>query len=530
MTAPGTSYDEVPYESHTHAQTQPDRLATLARLFSLETALPSRARVLEIGCAAGRNLIPLASRYPQARFTGIDLSRKQVDEGKKHIAALGLTNVTLLAMDLMQVDASLGEFDYIVAHGVYSWIPPEARKKLLAVCSANLSALGVAYVSYNTNPGWRLRGVIRDMMRYHVARFKEPLQRVAQARALLAFLQTSLAEETSAYATLLREESRTLAEMPDYYLLHEQLEEHNEPVYFHEFLAQTAAAGLQYLCEEEIAASVPELSFKPDVLATLQRISADMANLEQYADFLRNRSFRQSLLIGAVRVPQRTIDLKAVGGMYAESRARPISAQPDLQSQAKESYVIENGSAIATPHPVTKAAFEILGRCWPRALPMQELYMQVQARLGGGAAAPVAPVAPEQPGFKLLADDMARAFSIKVVGLHCEAPQVTDVVSARPVAFAPARYFASLREGRLPNTRHETLTWDSFAVLLLSLLDGSRDLAALVEEMIAFAAAGRMSLEENGQPLTDPLKVRQYLDASVRHTLGQLRDRAYLVA
>src|SRR5262249_21258700 len=162
-----TSYDEVPYTSHPFPQTHPDRLATVATLMGLRPAPVQRCRVLELGCVSGGNLIPMVATLPESRFVGLDLSLLQIESGRRQAEALGLKNVELLNRNLREVGPDLGQFDYVICHGVYSWVPPEIRDKILAICSQNLAPDGVAYVSYNTYPGWHMRGMIRDMMSYH---------------------------------------------------------------------------------------------------------------------------------------------------------------------------------------------------------------------------------------------------------------------------------------------------------------------------------------------------------------------------
>ena len=159
-----TSYDEFPYKTVPFAQTHPDRLATLAWLFGLEPTPIERCRVLELGCSSGGNLIPMAATLPHSEFIGIDFSAVQISQGAADVAALGLANVRLLQIDLRDFGEVFGSFDYIVAHGVYSWVPNDVQEKMLDICARQLSPSGVAYISYNTLPGWRLRGAVRDVM------------------------------------------------------------------------------------------------------------------------------------------------------------------------------------------------------------------------------------------------------------------------------------------------------------------------------------------------------------------------------
>ena len=143
------SYDDVPYPSHPYEATHPDHIYSLARLFKFEAAFPDNATILELGCASGGNLIPVAVQIPTAKFVGVDLSTKQIDEGKATIAKLGLKNIQLLAQNFENIDSSFGQFDYILCHGVFSWVPPSAQHKIFEVCRDRLTPNGIAYISYN---------------------------------------------------------------------------------------------------------------------------------------------------------------------------------------------------------------------------------------------------------------------------------------------------------------------------------------------------------------------------------------------
>ena len=150
-------YDAVPYESHPFPQTAPEHLEAIAFVFGLDAPAPGGACVLELGCAAGGNLIPFAARHPGASASGVDLSSVQVGQGDVAIGQAGLSNVELRTFNIADIDAAFGKFDYIICHGVYSWVPAAVQQAILRVCSDNLSDKGVAYVSYNVYPGWKAR-------------------------------------------------------------------------------------------------------------------------------------------------------------------------------------------------------------------------------------------------------------------------------------------------------------------------------------------------------------------------------------
>src|SRR5579871_484360 len=175
---PASSYDEMPYQVHSHPESHPDRIATVAHLFSLSPASPAKARVLELGCAGGGNIAPMAEMYPASQFLGIDNSKTQIDQGNALIRPLGMKNLELRHASILDIDESFGKFDFIIAHGVYSWVPEPVQNKILAVIRDHLTPNGIAYVSYNTLPGWHMRGMIRDMMLYHTRRFQGAKVRV----------------------------------------------------------------------------------------------------------------------------------------------------------------------------------------------------------------------------------------------------------------------------------------------------------------------------------------------------------------
>jgi SAM-dependent methyltransferase len=280
-------------------QSQPARLAALGTLFGLSPPAIATARVLELGCAAGGNLIPHAVHFPQARFLGVDLSVRHVEEGRRRIAALGLGNIEIRQGDLTQIELA-ESFDYIVCHGVYSWVPPAARDAILRIASRNLARGGIAYVSYNVFPGWQMRSIVRDIMLYHAGEAGPPGERIAKARWVLEQM-AKFSAEGSPYGAMLRQEATALARAQDFYILGEFLAPDNAPCYFRDFAAAAEAHGLAYLCEAEVHDCIAE-NRGPELGALIRTMSANrLIPLEQYIDFFIGRPFRQTLLVHAQR-------------------------------------------------------------------------------------------------------------------------------------------------------------------------------------------------------------------------------------
>src|SRR5262245_52209065 len=293
---PGGDYNLVPYISKPFPQSQPPRLAALATLFGLTAPPVAQCRMLELGCASGGNIIPLAVRFPGSHFLGVDLTERHVRDGQARIATLDLPNIRIEQGDIGALDLAGERFDYIVCHGVYSWVPANVRDAVLRICAEHLTDNGIAYVSYNVYPGWHLRGIIRDMMIYHAGMDGDPKMRVAKARWALENIAKS-SRAGGAYGEMLRAEAKLLAGSDDSYILGEFLERENAPCYFRDFAAKADGYGLSYLCEAEISQCIPE-HITPEVGALIRTMSANnLIPLEQYMDFFKGRTFRQTLLV-----------------------------------------------------------------------------------------------------------------------------------------------------------------------------------------------------------------------------------------
>ena len=471
-----TSYDEVPYESYPIAGTHPDRLWTLAHLPGLEAPPLETCRILELGCAAGGNILPMAIELPRAQLVGVDLSTVQIAQGDAVIQALQLPNIKLVAASVMDVDDSYGQFDYIIAHGIFTWVPREAQEHILEICKRNLSPLGVAYVSYNALPGWRMRGMIRDLMRYHAMQFPEPNKRVEQARAILDFLAGAVPEADSAYGKLLRTELELLRAAPDYYILHEHLEELNEPLYFHEFIERAQRHGLQYLADADVSTML-STRFPPQVAGTVRRIAPDVIRQEQFMDFLTNRTFRQTLLVHADRSIERVVTAERVKDLWVSGAARPMSANPNLDEGVVEKFCTPGGMCVSTPKAITKAALVTLAARVPSAMPFSELLGAAWSRLHPMAAKPPAP-----QEYEALAGDLLHGYAARIVEFHPGRSSFSLEPGPHPRASPLARYQAE-RGARVTTFLHESIAIPEPIRALLPLLDGSRTLEALGTEI-----------------------------------------------
>jgi trans-aconitate methyltransferase len=297
-------YEDVRYPGFPFPQTHPDRLALLARLHGLEPAAPDDAcRVLEVGCADGINVLGMAASAPGLEAVGIDSAAGPLERGRELARAAGLANVRLEALDLRDAGDALGRFDYVVAHGLYAWVPDEVRDALMALLAGCLSPHGVAFVSYNANPGAQLRAMLREMALMHAGDAGPAQERAAGARELYELMAPWVTERPDAYGAVLEHELERLRRLNTPALVHDDLAALYRPVWLRDFAAHARTHGLEYLCEAEL--SELEADRHPEGFdAVLDSVAGgDRVVWEQYADFLAGRTFRQTLLCRAEAQP-----------------------------------------------------------------------------------------------------------------------------------------------------------------------------------------------------------------------------------
>jgi len=497
------SYDEVPYEGGAVASSHPAVLAAVAQLFGLSPAPPDGCRVLELGCGRGGNLIPMASALPEATFVGFDLSVGQVAEAERRALVAGLANVRFEQRDIRDAGGA-GAFDYIICHGVYSWVGPEVQRAILATVRASLAPGGIAMVSYNTYPGWHSREVVRNLMLFHGRYFGGMDERAEQARAILEFAASATGELAAQaahlrpYHEMFEAEKAELGRRPDYYVLHEFLEEDNHPRYLYQFVDEVEQHGLQYLGDANFA-SMLSRGLPAGVAETLDRVAPDGVALEQYRDFLVSRSFRQSLLCGPEAKIDRDVPAARLTGLFA---SLPVPPGPPPWDEA--SAEAAGGGRFALGTGDARAVMQALRAAYPAAASMEEL--------GLASGVPVERV--QGVLLTLLAHG--------AVDIRASRPIVAAGVGERPRATVAARLFAEMGLAS-PNLFHETVQFDPIARGFLRFVDGTRTVAELCESARAVLRAVAPTLSTVDGPITaDELSdedIRDVVDEMLRSFL-----------
>ena len=451
-------YDAIPYESSAYPQSHPDHMAVIAELFGMQPRGLENARVLEIGCAGGGNLLPLAAAYPGSRFVGVDLSARQIAEADQGVAGLRLDNIHFHAMGLEAIGTTFGTFDYIIAHGVYSWVQAPVRELLLALCSRLLEPEGVAYVSYNTLPGASTRVALREMLRFHTRQAVDAADRLVRARAYLAFMEGALRDREDSYARAMAEELAQLAGSGDFYISHEYLEESGDACYFHEFMSQAQRHGLQFLAEAEVW-SLSSAGLPPSVRTALRGMAHQVEESEQYRDFVRNRAFRQTLLCHAGIEVKRAISPELVQRFRMASCFEPVAAAGGDAAQFRDA----DGRVLEVPDALTAAALRELHAVWPKALPFAELLADAAGRLA-------MPAGPREAA--VLSHGLLGCYAAsRSLELQQQPRPFHAAVSRFPQASPLSRWQAS-RGLRVTNQRHENVLLRPEEKEVLLKLDG----------------------------------------------------------
>ena len=491
------TYDEIRYPYLAHRHTDPDRLATIARLHGIVSPPVARCRVLEVGCAVGGNLASLAMILPSAQFVGFDLSERQIQQGVASIKAAGIGNVALCAFDIMDVGTSLGTFDYIVAHGVFSWISPDAQEELLALFARCLAPNGVAYVSYTTKPGGREASAIRDAIIFDLRGIEGPRERLRRARDYLAFLRESI-PDGGRHGKRFIEEVALMQSLDDQRLQHDYLGPFHVPVHFEKVVARAGRHGLWYLCDAEPALSADH-ALAPEAERARERAPHDLVLAEQHYDFLGNRRFRSTLLCRRGAPLTRAVDPRLIDEMFVSSRGQPERPVEELDVHGTQPITFRTPeSDLTTPHPATKAALLHLASVAPCSIPFGDLLEAVRARLGASFD--------EGRDGDDLRSSLVNGFlgSVAMVTLRTHAPPCVAQAGDRPVATAWSRQVA-LDAARVPSLDHDMVQLDDVVRRLLPLLDGTRDRSALEIELAAMVERGEVVVQTpNGRPGSPP--------------------------
>ncbi len=512
------SYDEVPYASFAYPQTHPNNISTIATLFGLKAPNFKKARVLELGCAGGGNITPMAYAYPDATFVGVDLSGEQIKQANDKKEALGLKNVEFLQQDVLDMKSKgkKDQYDYIICHGMFSWVPDDVRTKLLEVCNEFLSPNGIAVVSYNALPGWNAVRSLREMMLYHTNRFENPDEKVNQARLFLEFLSANVPAGQTGYKAVIDAERETLQRTHNMYMYHDHLEAENKQFYLSDFVTMARGNGLEYVGDAALA-SMYIGNMPADVMEKLQALN-DIVAQEQYMDFITNRRFRTSILCKQDRKINRNLDKDQIMDYH-------LTFNPNIQVEGTDpnkdiSFKIGGGN-FTTHDPIANNLFLELAGCGSIPISADDLVKRVQEKTG------------EKSDKKIKAVLIANGLQLVLKGyinLHSDTIDFVSKVSKKPIVSPIARYEASLPHTvGLTNLLNFLVPTDMIAKIIVADLDGTNTKEDIAEVLIQAIEKGDVNINRDDTPLKDKAEIKKHVKEVVSVVLGKLAQNALLI-
>lgn len=518
-------YDKVLYPSYTRQQSHPDRLATIGKLLGMKPAPVQRCRVLELGCGNGSNLVPMAFSLSESEFVGVDLAGTPIANARRMAEEIGLTNVTFHQRNVVDVTRELGTFDYLICHGVFSWAPEEARDAILRICHENLSPHGIAFVSYNAYPGNRLREMIREMMLFHIKGFDDPKEQIEQAQALASFVAEAQ-DESDLYRKFLKEEMEMFMRFDGNYLFHDSLADYNTPFYFAHFINLAEGHALQYLGEADFH-SMLDTDLPKNVIEKLDELAGDRVSREQYLDFLRCRRFRQTLLCHEDLELDLSLNPAVIADFYVAGLVHCAAANPQPGVKVQEAFENRRGARIQTDAPLAKSAFKILNAEWPQAIGFAELLERARAEVSAAGQWTSAHPAQEERELQMI---LFRSFGVGLIDLHTVAARRFSAVTTQPRATKLARWQAANQKFVTTHFHGSAPMEDPVARHLVSLLDGTRDRAALVRELGQGINQRRQKDGVPGTDFSDDTKASALLAQALDENLAKMSKLGLLEA
>lgn len=524
-TAAPTSYDLVPYPSAPFPKSYPNHLAAMARLFGVDAVAPSKARVLELGCSNGANLLPMADAFRSATFVGIDSSRVQIEAGQRLAQAAGLTNVELRHQDILDFKGDGSKFDYIVVHGVYSWVGSPVQARIIEICRDHLSENGIAYVSYNVLPGSDMRRSMREIARFHTGGLQQPAAKVKQARSVLKFLADSVPANDNAYGLLIRNELDLVSKVEDGFLYHDYLDGENSALYFHEFVSRAESNRLQYLCESTLS-DMLSTNFPKEVSSTLDKLENIVAQ-EQYIDFIRNRGFRQTLLCRAAVKIHRNITPETVKSLAFNSQFTPMRQPADLTPGVVILFPTPSGQQISTGDAFMKAVLSILCENPLRALGFKDLLETARSRYRALVDRPAADLAKAEENA--LATNLLGLLSKGFLDIYAEPIAGGYEVPALPKVSEFTRLQARTANA-VASRLNISVPVDALGRVVLGHCDGTRTVEQLVGLAVTEAQKGILQVRQGKRTVRDAKKLRDMLTPQVTTVLETLARGGMFVA
>ena len=359
------SRDEHIYSCQLHFKgcATPERLALASLLHGGPSPDISQYRLLEVGCGAGANLIPLAYYRPQAEFIGVDLDSKQVNLATARSEALKQSNISFRKIDLDQQDGwPEGPFDFILIHDLASKVPSEILQRLFHLCSTSLAPEGLLYLNYDSMPGWNIRNMVREYLLAHNEGVSEEAEKIARSKLAAEKMTRSLHASEHPYRQLLASEFKQVSNSTPDELALNYLNPHQNAFWRSELLDRVKQFGLSYVADADYNIAPQRTRLRKQIE------SQDLigTNLHDTEDLLSYCTYHLPLFsLQPIQVPQpppeKIAQLHIAACLYPVGPHRP------------EWYQHPNGYQLHISETSLANMLEQLRPLWPRSVPLTTL-------------------------------------------------------------------------------------------------------------------------------------------------------------
>lgn len=519
-----TSYNDIPYMGRVHHQTHIERMALGATLFNMASVDIQHCKVLELGCGDGSNLLNMALGLPNATFVGVDGSSVHIDRANQMAAYAGIQNATFHAMDIQDMDESFGDFDYIICHGVFSWVPESVRSHILKLCRERLTPNGIGYISYNAYPAWKQHEMLRDMMRFHAFRMETPQEQIAQARALVQFIGTHVPDATSnSYGRFVQSQVDFISGLTEEYLYHEYLEAHNQPFWFYEFIKLLDNNQLQYLGDTDLASMINS-HWPEETQDILNAISPSQYELEQYMDMLRCRRFRCTLFVHHAREVTRGIEPSVFTDLYYSYKSTQKWDISPSETEDSQDVALPIQSTEPEEANIQAVLFQRLHDAWPKRLHFSELIAIAEAEKGT-LYSPT-----EVLG---IAELLQTLYLTDVIQAHHFNPSLANELPERPLINGVARFQSTYQEIISTQLHDMVIVRDEWVRSMVQLMDGQHTLDEIADALYTQMVSGDLPplecKDDESQEITDPTEIRKVLKVRMIEILHSFLENGALM-
>ena len=364
-------YDELPYKCLPIEWTAPERLSLAARLHGGPGPPLDGYRVLELGCGDGANLLPMAFYRQSGTFVGVDGAGSQIEIASDRKARLELGNVEFIHAGFEDVAGQVsGPFDYVIAHGVFSWIPEHVRDILFQMVADNVRPGGLFYLNYNCRPGWNIRGLVRKFLLAQTKEIVGLRARSDRAVILSNWFAQALQRHEHPYSQLLSQEFAFVAQNHPSFVGHEYLAAHNHPYWRQEFLSLAGRFGLDYASDADFNYA----SGRTDetVLSELSHEALLEGTIDDAADLLCYRQLHSPIFTTGAACSE-SMDTAEFSGLFVASCLAPASMSED----GNPVLVHPSGYEVEAKTDDVFRAFVELHSKWPEELRIGEVFPNV---------------------------------------------------------------------------------------------------------------------------------------------------------